>query len=415
MKAGFVDKLLDRLNRVAPDEVHAHVARLLQEKGLLENVFQALQEGVLLVDSHGIITYLNAAAGRLFGMDPDEAIGNPLGKYVKELDWHTLAASGHTVNRDVEVSYPEARLLNFYLAPIATTGLPGSPAGHVMLVRDITQTRRMTEEKIESERLSALTLLAAGVAHELGNPLNSLTIHLQLLDRKLKARDPRLYDELAPFLDTARGELERLDFIIEQFLQAIRPTQPRLEPVDINALTREAAQFLSHEFKDRGIAVAMDLQDRLPAMRLDPGQMKQAMYNVLRNASQAMDHGGTITVRTDGNDHGVTLSITDTGSGIAGDDMARLFTPYFTTKSRGHGLGLLIVRRIVREHGGDIRIESSAGKGTTVTLRLPFARPRVRMLQGPADAPARHTAAGQSPRRRGKPAVIDLDDTSPLP
>ena len=415
MKAGFVDKLLDRLNRVAPDEVHAHVARLLQEKGLLENVFQALQEGVLLLDSGGVITYLNAAAERLFGMPPMEAVGNPLGKFVKELDWQTLSASGHTVNRDVEVSYPEARLLNFYLAPIATADGRGTAAGHVMLVRDITQTRRMTEEKIESERLSALTLLAAGVAHELGNPLNSLTIHLQLLDRKLKARDPRLHEDLAPFLATARGELERLDFIIEQFLQAIRPTQPRLESADLNALIREAAQFLSHEFKDRAIAIDLELHSQLPAMRVDTGQMKQAVYNVLRNASQAMENGGTLTVRSDCDDHGVVLTVTDTGSGIAQDDMARLFTPYFTTKTRGHGLGLLIVRRIVREHGGDIRIESTEGKGTSVSLHLPFSRPRVRMLEGPAPAsPARPTAARQPARKRSKTEVIDLDDTTPI-
>lgn len=412
MKSGFVDKLLERINRVSPEEMQAHLARLMEERGLLEKVFQALQEGVLLVDSRGTITYLNGAAAGLFGMDEQEAPGQPLGKYIKGLDWQALVFSGGAVNRDLEVSYPENRYLNFYLAPIAPAADDAPARGYVMLVRDITRTRRMTEEKIESERLSVLTMLAAGVAHELGNPLNSLTIHLQLLDRKLKTRDPRLHDELSPFLETARGELERLDLIIEQFLQAVRPTQPRTEPADLNALLREAAQFLAPELKEKNHELALELHSRLPAMSVDPGQMKQAIYNVLRNASQAMEPGGEIAVRSDYDDRGVTLTVADNGPGMPGEDMARLFTPYFTTKARGHGLGLLIVRRILREHGGDIRIESREGHGTKVSLHLPFARPRVHLLAAPAHEPAplaKAPRAKRKPRRLAPDDVIDLD------
>jgi signal transduction histidine kinase len=412
MKSGFIDKLLERINRVSPDEMQAHLARLLEERGLLENVFQALQEGVLLLDPQGTITYLNGAAAGLFGMDEQEAPGQPLGKYIKGLDWKSLAASGGAVNRDLEVSYPENRYLNFYLAPFAPLAEDLPARGYVMLVRDITRTRRMTEEKIESERLSVLTMLAAGVAHELGNPLNSLTIHLQLLDRKLKARDARLHQELSPFLETARGELERLDFIIEEFLQAVRPSRPRVEAADLNALLREAVQFLALELKEKNQEIALELHSHLPPMAVDPGQMKQAIYNVLRNASQAMDSGGKITVRSDYDNHGVVITVQDNGPGIGGEDMARLFTPYFTTRSRGHGLGLLIVRRILREHGGDIRIDSREGHGTTVRLHLPFATPRVHLLvspegePGPAPKPAR---AKRKPRSPVASAVIDLE------
>ena len=412
MKSGFIDKLLERINRVSPDEMQAHLARLLEERGLLENVFQALQEGVLLVDAQGTITYLNAAAAGLFGMDEHEAPGQPLGKYIKGLDWKSLVASGGSVNRDLEVSYPENRYLNFYLAPIAPV-VEDSPArGYVMLVRDITRTRRMTEEKIESERLSVLTMLAAGVAHELGNPLNSLTIHFQLLDRKLKARDTRLHQELSPLLETARGELERLDFIIEEFLQAVRPSRPRVEAADLNALLREAVQFLALELKEKNHEIALELHSRLPPMEVDPGQIKQAIYNVLRNASQAMESGGKITVRSDYDNLGVVISVRDNGPGIGSEDMARLFTPYFTTKSRGHGLGLLIVRRILREHGGDIRIESREGHGTTVCLHLPFATPRVHLLAAPEGAPAppaKPARAKRKPRRPAAGEVIDLE------
>ncbi len=409
MKAGFLDKLIERIDRVAPDEVQAHLLRLIEEKGLLEGVFQALQEGVLLIDSQGAITYVNSAACRLFGLDEKESIGHPLASKVRGLDWQALVGGEGTVSRDLEVFYPENRYLNFYVAPIVPAGTKGEAAGYVMLVRDITRTRQLNEEKIESERLSALTLLSAGVAHELGNPLNSLTIHLQLLDRKLKARDEALHEDLLPLLDTARGELQRLDFMIEQFLAAIRPTHPSLEPCDLNALIREAAQFLGPELKDRSTTLALELHSQLPHVPADPGQMKQALYNVLRNASQAVKAvEGRIVVRSDFDDHGVSVVVQDNGEGISPADMGRLFTPYFTTKARGHGLGLLIVRRILREHGGDLHIDSRKGGGTTVTLMLPFARPRVRLLAAP-DHPGPVPAAAPK-RRRKRTKVIDLGE-----
>jgi two-component system, sporulation sensor kinase E len=411
MKSGFIDKLIERLDRVAPDEVQSHLQRLMEEKGLLESVFQALQEGVLLTDPAGCITYVNAAACRLFGMD-ESAVGQRLSAKVRGLDWEAMAGGGRIVSRDLEVFYPENRYLNFYVAPILPRGAGAPPAGHVMLVRDITQSRRQDEEKIESERLGALTLLAAGVAHELGNPLNSLTIHLQLLDRRLKARDPVLHDELGPMIETARGELRRLDFIIEQFLGAVRPSQPQLETCDLNGIIREAAGFLAAEFKDRGVVLELQLHSRLPDLALDPGQMKQALYNVLRNAAQAVKgEGGRVLVRSDFDDLGVRVLVSDNGGGISAVDMGRLFTPYFTTRAGGHGLGLLIVRRIVREHGGDIRIESTEGEGTVVTFHLPFARPRVRLLAdgtGADRVPARKVPARRKPAR-GAPEVIDLE------
>jgi len=407
MKSGFLDKLLERLDRVTPDEMQAHFARLAGEKLLLESVFQALREGVVILDDQGRITWLNASAGHLFGISQESAIGATLESRVRGFDWTALTGHGGPVSRDMEVFYPERRFLNVYLAPIATEH--AASAGYVMLVRDVTQSRRMTEEMIESERISALTLLAAGVAHELGNPLNSLTIHLQLLDRKLKAKDPRLHDELGELITTARGELERLDSIIEQFLGAVRPTTPRLEPCDLNQLVADALDFLRPEIGEFGAEVSFRPHTPMPVQQLDSPQIKQAIYNVIRNAAQAVaPNGGRVELATDCDDHGARLTVRDNGSGIAAADLARVFTPYHTTKSRGHGLGLLIVRRIMREHGGDISLESEEGRGTTVTLRLPFSRPRMRLLEGPA----RDRRKSTSRRGGSAPAVIDINPVS---
>ena len=182
MKSGFFDKLVKRMDRLEPGEVQRYLLRLVQEKGFFEKVFEALQEGVILLDAEGTVTYVNRAACGFFGFDREAIVGRKLAEGVRGIDLDALAKSGGSVSRDLEVFYPENRQLNFYVTAIDEH----EDLGFVMLIRDLTQSRKLTEEKIESERISALTLLAAGVAHELGNPLNSLTIHLQLMERRLK-------------------------------------------------------------------------------------------------------------------------------------------------------------------------------------------------------------------------------------
>ncbi len=386
MTPSFLDKLLDRLDRVSPDQVQSVLLRLIREKGFLEKVFEALQEGVIILTPDGQATFVNRAAGRLFGVEPAEAVGRTLADIIPGLSWTGLVTDGaRAVSRDFELFYPESRFLNLYLAPITDEGERPGPEddeslGFVLLVRDLTQTRRLTEEKIESERLNALTLLAAGVAHELGNPLNSLNIHLQLLERKLRKSSPQVHDAVRDQLEIARGEIKRLDFIIAQFLSAIRPTRPQLESEDLNQLIRDAARFLEPEIADRRLTLKLELRADLPLLRVDPGQMKQAFYNLIRNATQATPPGGRITIRSDLGEYQIIVTVNDTGTGIPPEQMGHLFEPFHTTKEKGTGLGLLIVRRIVREHGGEIAIESAENKGTRITIHLPLGPKPVRML-----------------------------------
>jgi two-component system, sporulation sensor kinase E len=382
MKPGFLDKLVKRMDRLEPADVQHVILRLINERGFLEKVFEALQDGLILLDANGAVTYVNRAACTFFGFDRDAIIGQRLRDNVHDLDLQSLARSGGAVSRDLEIFYPENRYLNFYVTAIDER----EDLGFVMLIRDITQTRKLTEEKIESERISALTLLAAGVAHELGNPLNSLTIHLQLLERQLrrpKAKDPA---KLLEHLDIAQAELKRLDSIIRDFLAAIRPTHPQFQRASLQDLIEESVRFLSPELKQARIAVQVDIQNAVPAMPLDINQMKQALHNLIRNSVQAMPDGGALTINCSYNDSEVRLSIRDTGRGISSESMSNVFQPFFTTRKTGSGLGLLIVRRIVREHGGELEIESKEGAGTEVTMMLPLVEKRVRLLKAPIDA-----------------------------
>lgn len=388
MKSRVVDKLIERVESVDPGEVQTFLNKLADERGFYKGVFDALQEGVIVADAAGRVIYINRAACVLFGLDPADAIGATLDERVRGLDWEALVAgAGESVTRDLEVFYPENRFLNFYIKPVK--GRHGEAFGEaggafLMLVRDTTESRRGEEQKLESERLNALTLLAAGVAHEIGNPLNSLNIHLQLLERKLKKAVPELFEaELRELIEISAGEIKRLDHTIDQFLRAIRPSRPQLEPTDLNELIREAMRFLTPELKDRGLEITLELHSALPSLNLDPDQIKQAFYNIVKNAAQATPAGGAIKVRSDLSDESVAVTFSDTGEGISAADMSNLFRPYFTTKESGTGLGLLIVRRIVREHGGELKFNSSEGEGTTVTIFLPrFAR-SMRLLPEP--------------------------------
>jgi signal transduction histidine kinase len=409
MKAGFLEKLIERLGRIGPEDVQNYFLRLAEEKGFLETVFNAIQEGIVVTDSKGRITYLNDAACALFGLEAGEAIGKRLDERIGGLDWGSLTQSGGPVSHDVEIFYPQNRFINFYVVPlvmeqretvagggdsgeivagkqsgvrpVSTIPATGEEVGHVMILRDITESRRTAQQTIESERLNALRLLAAGVAHEIGNPLNSLHIHLQLMQRTVQKLHDGEKGELEQSIDVARSEVNRLDSIVTQFLKAIRPSRPQLRPENINSIVEEAVRFFTPGLQDRGIVVEQELRSDLPLLHLDRDQMKQAFYNVIKNSVEAMHRHGTLRIRTDLADRHVIVRFEDSGGGMSAENLSRVFEPYFTTKPSGSGLGLLIVRRIVREHGGELSIESDQGRGVTLTIRLPFVDKRIRMLE----------------------------------
>jgi two-component system, sporulation sensor kinase E len=398
MKAGFLDKLLTKLDRVPAGEMQAFLMRLVREKGFFEQVFEALEEGVIICDPQGVISFINRAACRFFGLEGTDPAGKHIEDAIRGFHWPARRNLRDTISRDMEVFYPEHRFLNFYLRPIDDGELDAPQLGSVMLVRDLTQTRKMAEEQIESERLNALTMMAAGVAHEIGNPLNSLNIHLQLLERKLKKADADIYGQVKEQINVARSEIQRLDFIIEQFLRAIRPAKPVFELADLNKVIESAVNFLAPELNDRRIKTRLQLHDSLPLLRLDPNQLKQAFYNLIKNAVQAMGTGGSLTIRSDLSEYDAVVTFEDTGRGMSPETVAAMHEAWFTTRKTGVGLGMLIVRRIMREHGGELRIDSSEGKGTRITLTLP---------RGPR--PVRFLEAG-SPDERKKPAEPEVID-----
>ena len=395
-KSSFVEKVLGRLGRIDKEGLQSVVQRLARERTFLETLFNAIEDGVLVVDEKARVLYVNQSATHLLGLQTTAIEGELITEILPELDWrkiitHDQAGGAGGVRHEFEIQYPRPRYLRLYAAPL--DGEAAGSAGVALILHDATESRQKTYEAIESERIQALTLLAASVAHEIGNPLNALHIHLQLMEREVKKlKQPRWGEKsevsspakLENYLEVAKGEINRLDYIVTQFLQAIRPSAPQLKPASLNEVVEKTLELLRPELANRGIVAKTKFARRLPAAPLDANQIQQILVNLLKNAMQAMTTGGTLTLATGEGGDGVWVSVADTGGGIPQEQINRIFDPFYTTKKEGTGLGLMIVQRIVRAHGGRIELESHVGKGTTFRIWLPLHERKPRLLEAPA-------------------------------
>jgi len=345
---------------------------------------------VLVLDGEGNLITANQAAEQIFNFDLARTEGRSFNRYLRDWGWLDLPELANEsgdwsrlLSREIEVTYPTHRFLSAYAVPIADKDERKDEKGRGVLIifRDVTRERQAEENLIESEKLNAINLLAAGVAHEIGNPLNALNIHLQLLSREISGlADANAAADLGGLVDTARSEVARLHSIITQFLQAVRPTKPVVHPDNLADVLQETLRVMKSEIENRRIQVSIDVPEKIPSVAIDRGQITQAFFNLIKNAMEAMQDGGALRIVFTVDDVWVTFSVFDNGCGIPEEELGRIFEPYHTTKTDGNGLGLMIVRRIIQEHGGEIEVLSKVDVGTCFRIRLPRHERIIRKL-----------------------------------
>ena len=375
------------------EATHAEVRSRFQEladlKRYTDSILSSITSGIVTLDLDGRVATVNPAAEILTGLFAEEIVGRYCAEVfahtpeVAEILMETLSSHSSTANVSLTL-----RRLNGSTVPVEMGTAPlrrmeGKDLGVVGVFRDVSQVRELEGQLRRSDRLAALGTLAAGLAHEIKNPLASLRTFTRIIPRKFE--DPRFRET---FMRVVPHELERINGIVEQLLELARPSRLRPAPTAIPALLDRVLELYANELDGKQIVVTREYARDVPPVGADQERLYEALVNLVSNALEAMETGGRLTVRTGwyrGSEAGaggtgrrrMRVEIEDSGIGISSLEADKVFDPFFTTKAAGTGLGLALTHKIIEDHGGSISFRSAPGVGTTFTVVLPMAAERL--------------------------------------
>ncbi len=410
------EKFVKKITQADQQQAEAIFASLLRERRFLTSILEAFADGLLVVRANFEILLSNSAAWRLLSISPPHrVVGRKLTDFPlpQELaSFLTRFALGEAVEPtlELELGGEEPKWLHVSVQKFEQSEHELHEQLIMVTIRDVTTWYRAEEQRRRAEYWKQMAVLAAGLAHEIKNPLNSLQIHAQLLQRALKQKAKRSKSvetlRQSQSCDIIVEEIARLGKVVNEFLAAVRPSRPLIQRANINYHLERVVETMRPEIEARGVRLKLALDYEIPPVDFDPDQMRQVLLNVLKNALEALDgaHGPLIEVRTQMAGNEYLISITDNGHGISAENLERIRQPFFTTKASGTGLGLSIVSRIVEEHGGRIEIQSDVKRGTTVTLRFPLvSRPRRQLEEHeagllPGPCPSANASDDASPK-----------------
>ena len=358
--------------------------RLLEEtrylKEYMESILEHANALILVTDTNRQVLVFNETAARVLGFSKQEVIGQDLLRLVPAEDSELLADEiSHLIEgkpsdagMEVHLRNREGQLVQivFHLALLKDQA--GSADSIILVGQDLTPMRRLERQIIEAEKMASLGKLAAGIVHELNNPLTSISVYAEYVLKKLEAGklDSTDVEKVRKILEGAN----RIQKLTRDLVSYSRPAEEEPEMVDLNEVVRQGMSFCEHTIRKCDIVANIELGNDLPPLMAIRNQLLQVVINLVTNACQAMEGGGELTVSTARQGDNLVLQVADTGVGIPEKNLSRLFEPFFTTKKSGQGtgLGLSIVARIVEHHRGRIKVESSSGKGTVFDITLPL-------------------------------------------
>ncbi len=349
--------------------------QLINVQDYTASILRSITSGVITVGPDGSVATANPAAERMLGMSEVEMVPKPIVRLFRDDDGlaadvaKVLSGRVPLALREATLVTPTGRVVHAQVSTSRMRAVGGTVLGAVVTLEDVSDIRALTDQLIRADRLAAMGELTAGVAHEVRNPLGVIRASVQLLEDA--QCDPARVHEAA---EVIKQEIDRLDKVIKALLDFGRPNTPTMVDVDLASVLEDVVLFTSRFAKQSNVHITYAPPQDLPPVYGDPDQLKQVFLNLVTNAVQAMEQtaGGNIALfaRVDG-DY-VVVDVSDTGPGIAAEDIAKIFDPFFTKRAEGTGLGLTIVHRIIDEHDGHIEVESSP-RGTTFTVRLPIA------------------------------------------
>jgi len=373
--AGYVAIALDNSQLYSSLEQKAlEVARL---KDFSENIVESLTVGVLAVDLQGTVEAWNSKMEQLIGATRSDAVGKPLAQLLPEALALEIEARGDQdqitgIYKHRYLHQGRPVVLNVSITPLV--GKSGEHIGRLLLFDDVTQRERMEEQMSQTEKLTSLGLLAAGVAHEVNTPLAVISNYIQMLAKQMPEGDPR-----HTIIDKIVKQTFRASEIVNNLLNFSRTGSSELADVDVNRVVEETLSLVAHPLKTSQIQVVKQLTQGIPAVRGSANKLQQVFLNLFLNARDAMPTGGMLEIRTASHNGSVEVEVADTGNGIPKEYIHKIFDPFFTTKpgGRGTGLGLSVSYGIIKEHSGKIDVRSTPGRGTSFHVEFPAVRKAV--------------------------------------
>ena len=363
--------LSEQLQRTS-QELDANRQNLAELRALNQNVVESIPSGVITLSPFGTATFVNPAGAQILELAPAAIVG----RHVTELGFFTIdswngvreqLATGKVARKESEdfIVGDDRRSVGFAISPLTT--LDGVSSGYTLIFQDLTEMKKLEAEVRLKDRMAAVGELSAGIAHEIRNPLAAIAGSVQVLksSQSLTQQEQRL-------MSIVLKESERLNKSISDFLRFVRPQEKRALEFDVAASLNETLDLLenSPELHERH-EIRREIVPPSFVLVGDADQIRQVFWNLARNAVQAMQHGGTLTVRTNVKDDAYQIVFSDSGRGMSHTDLQRLFQPFRTNFPSGTGLGMAISYRIVQEHGGRIDVSSREGVGTAITVSLP--------------------------------------------